>query len=110
MRVKLCDLADLKEGTMLPVGIGYTLVLAVWPQGGAPRALQGLCPHAGELLIDARFDGRTITCRAHDWAFDAMTGTCTVGGVCTLVEYPSQILGGEMFVDIEGVRPNDLRR
>ncbi|MFG1403529.1 Rieske 2Fe-2S domain-containing protein [Xanthobacter sediminis] len=110
MFVRLCALSELEEGTMLPVGIGTTLVLAVWPQGGTPRAFQGLCPHAGELLIDARFDGRSITCRAHDWVFDAATGLCTVGALCTLAEYPSRIEGGVMFVDVEDVPPNRLRR
>lgn len=91
MFVKLCDLAALKVGTMLPVGIGYTLVLAVWPVGGTPRVLQGICPHAGELLIDARFDGHALVCRAHDWVFDAASGACTHGSPCTLAAYPIQL-------------------
>ncbi|MFG1297437.1 MULTISPECIES: Rieske 2Fe-2S domain-containing protein [Xanthobacter] len=109
MYVKLCDLADLEEGAMLPVGIGYTLVLAVWPLGGEPRALQGICPHAGHLLMDARFDGRHLTCRAHDWVFDSTNGLCTVGGLCTLVEYPSQVRNGELHADLD-VHPNRLYR
>lgn len=109
MLVKLCNLSDLEEGAMLPVGIGYTLVLVVWPTGSAPRALQGICPHAGHLLMDARFDGRNLTCRAHDWVFDATNGLCTVGGLCTLVEYPSQIQDNELFADLDVV-PNKLYR
>ncbi|WP_454915273.1 Rieske 2Fe-2S domain-containing protein [Xanthobacter sediminis] len=110
MFVKLCDLSALKEGALLPVGIGTTLVLAVWPLGGTPRAFQGLCPHAGELLIDARFDGRSLTCRAHDWEFDATSGVCTVGGLCSLARYPVEIRDGEMFVEIDTVPPNRMRR
>lgn len=108
MFTKLCDAAELKEGAFLSVGIGYTLVLAVWPLGGTPRALQGICPHAGELLSDARFDGHVLTCRAHDWEFDAATGLCTVGAVCTLVEYPTEIRDGVIYVDLEGTAPNRL--
>lgn len=110
MFVKLCDVAALAEGAMLPVGIGSTLVLAVWPTGGARRVLQGLCPHAGELLIDARFDGTALTCRAHDWIFEAATGECTYGRPCTLVEYPHEVRGDEIFVDLEGITPNRIRR
>jgi len=110
MMEKLCPLDQLAEGQMRAVGIRYTLLLAVWPQGGSLRVLQGICPHAGELLIDARFDGHSLTCRAHDWIFDAASGQCTYGRPCTLAEYEHEIRDGMVFVDVEGTVPNRIVR
>jgi toluene monooxygenase system ferredoxin subunit len=103
---KACDLSELKEGKYEVVGLNRTLMLVVWPQGEQPRAYQGLCPHSREPLADARFDGKTLTCSHHDWAFNGATGACIKGKPCTLAEYPLKIEGEDVLIDTDGVTPN----
>ncbi|MFA5985576.1 MAG: Rieske 2Fe-2S domain-containing protein [Methylococcaceae bacterium] len=104
---KACDLSELKEGKYDIAAVNRVLVLLVWATGSEqPRAFQGMCPHDYEPLADARFDGTTVTCRHHDWAFNGVTGACIKGQPCTLAEYPLKIEGDEILVDTDGVVPN----
>lgn len=106
MFTKACDLSELKEGKTDVAAVERTLVLLVWPTGGKPMAFQGMCPHANEPLMDAFFNGKVIACRHHDWEFDGTTGTCIRGKPCRLAEYPLEIRGEEILVDVAGVTPN----
>jgi toluene monooxygenase system ferredoxin subunit len=106
MFAKACDLNELAEGKYDVAAVNRTLVLLVWAQGGQPRAFQGMCPHANEPLADARFDGKVLACRHHDWEFDGETGQCVRGKACKLAEYPLQIKDGEIHVDVEGITSN----
>lgn len=103
---KACDLSELIEGKYEVVGLNRTLMLIVWPTGEQPRAFQGLCPHAREPLADARFDGKTLTCTHHDWAFNGTSGACIKGKPCTLAEYPLKIEGGDVLIDTDNVIQN----
>ncbi|HEX3983327.1 MAG TPA: Rieske 2Fe-2S domain-containing protein [Acidisoma sp.] len=105
MYEKACDIAELIEGTYDVAVVQRTLLLVVWPEGGQPRAFQGLCPHAKEPLADARFEGNRIKCRHHEWAFDGTTGKCVKGKPCRLTEYPSKIEDGALMVEVEGHEP-----
>lgn len=106
MFTKACDLNELREGKYEVVAVNRTLMLILWPTGGQPRAVQGLCPHDQVPLADARFDGATLTCRHHEWEFNGATGQCIKGKPCTLAEYPLKIEGEEVFVETDGVTPN----
>lgn len=108
MFVKACDLKDLKEGSYEVAAVDRTLLLVVWPEGGTPRAFQGLCPHDLEPLADARFDGQSLFCPYHKWEFDAHTGKCIRGKKCALAEYPLEIRDGAVLVNVAGIRPNRL--
>jgi toluene monooxygenase system ferredoxin subunit len=105
---KACDLSELIEGKTDVAVVNRTLLMLIWPDGGEVHAFQGLCPHAQEPLMDARFDGKTLECHHHEWTFDGTTGNCTKGKPCALAEYPLKIEDGVVMVDIEGVDPNYL--
>jgi toluene monooxygenase system ferredoxin subunit len=106
MFTKACDFHELREGKYEVVALNRTLMVIVWPRDEQPRAYQGLCPHFREPLADARFDGKTLTCSHHDWAFAGVTGACIKGQPCTLAEYPLKIEGGEVLIDTDGITPN----
>lgn len=88
---KACDYSELIEGKYDVAVVNRTLCLIVWPEGGEPRAFQGMCPHAKEPLADARFDGKNLECHHHDWQFDGATGKCIKGKPCNLAEYPLKL-------------------
>lgn len=107
MFAKACELNEIKEGKYDVAAVNRTLVLIVWPTGSTqPRVFQGMCPHDNEPLADARFDGKTLTCRHHDWEFNGETGACIKGKPCTLAEYPVKIEDDAVWVETEGVTVN----
>ena len=108
MFTKACDENELREGKYEVVAVNRTLMLVVWPFNEKPKAFQGMCPHDREPLADARFDGKTLTCSHHDWAFNSSTGACIKGKPCTLAEYPLKIENGEVLIDTDGITPNFL--
>jgi toluene monooxygenase system ferredoxin subunit len=106
MFTKACDESELREGKYEVVAVNRTLMVIVWPTGDSPHAYQGMCPHDREPLADAHFDGTTLTCRHHDWAFKGATGTCIKGKPCLLAEYPLKVENGEVFVETDGIEAN----
>jgi toluene monooxygenase system ferredoxin subunit len=102
---KACTLDDLWEGDMTEVEVEGRTILLVWPEGSEIRAFQGVCPHQDIALSEGRFDGRTIMCRAHQWTFDARTGAGVNPSDCRLAEYPVQIAGDDILIQVDGVEP-----
>jgi toluene monooxygenase system ferredoxin subunit len=42
--------------------------------GGQFPAYDGRCPHQGAALVEGELSGAVLTCHAHHWQFDAVTG------------------------------------
>ena len=100
---KVCVLDDLWEGEMESFTVNGQELLLVCADGGVVKAFQGICPHQDIPLIEGKFDGKTVICRAHLWQFDAGTGKGINPSDCELAEYPVKIEGDDVFVDTEGV-------
>ena len=102
---KVCGLDDLWEGDMSPFVIDGQDVLLIWAEGASVRAFQGECPHQAIPLSEGAFDGKVLTCRAHQWEFDGCTGKGINPTDCGLVEYPLKIENDEVYVNVEGIEP-----
>ena len=102
---KVGTVDDLWEGEMLEVELGDHVILLVWPEAGALRAFQGMCPHQDIALAEGKFDGKVLMCRAHQWTFDVSTGAGINPGNCRLAEYPVKVDGEDILVAVEGVVP-----
>lgn len=102
---KVCSLDDLWEGDMIEAEIGDHVIVVVRPEGGEVRAFQGICPHQDIPLADGKFDGRVLTCRAHQWTFDAHTGRGINPGDCRLAEYAVKLDGDDVLISVAGVEP-----
>lgn len=100
---KACEADELWEGDMVEVEVNDHVVVLVWPNGGEIHAYQGICPHQDIPLAEGKFDGRVLMCRAHQWTFDAHTGSGINPGNCKLARYPVKVDGDTIFVDTEGV-------
>jgi len=68
---KVCALDDLWEGEMESFTVNGQEILLVCADGGAVKSFQGICPHQDIPLVEGKFDGKTVICRAHLWQFDA---------------------------------------
>ena len=71
--VDLVDADELWDGEMEVFDIGDAEVLLVKVDGQI-RAYDGLCPHQSSPLVDGRLEDNVLTCRFHEWQFDALTG------------------------------------
>jgi toluene monooxygenase system ferredoxin subunit len=101
--VEVCAVEDVWSGEMESFDVGDREVLILNVEGQL-HAYDGICPHQSMPLIDGRFEGNVLTCRAHEWSFDACTGQGINPKAECLRRYPLQILDGKVFVAIE---PND---
>jgi toluene monooxygenase system ferredoxin subunit len=64
---------DLWDGEMEAFDVDGDEVL-VLKVDGQVRAYDGICPHQGMSLVQGRLEGRVLTCFAHEWEFDVLTG------------------------------------
>lgn len=103
--VKICSLDDIWEGEMESFEVNGHEILLVGTDEGTVKAFQGICPHQDIPLIEGKFDGKAITCRAHLWQFDANNGKGLNPTDCALTEYPVKIDGNDVLVDTDGVKP-----
>lgn len=101
----ICSLDDIWEGEMSCFDVDGHEVLVVGLEGGDIRAYQAVCPHQDIPLIEGKFDGKTLICRAHHWVFDASTGVGINPEGCRLAEYPIKVEGNQVFIDTTGVAP-----
>ena len=102
---KVCSLDDLWEGEMEAFTVNQQEILLVCAEGGEVKAFQGICPHQDIPLVDGKFDGTKIICRAHLWQFDACTGKGINPDDCALAEYPVRMDGEDVLVSTDGVTP-----
>jgi len=103
--VKVCKVDDLWEGEMESFEVNGREVLVVWPNDGSICAFQGICPHQDIPLIEGKFDGKNIICRAHQWVFDGSNGKGLNPSDCRLAEYPVKVEGEDVLIETEGVDP-----
>lgn len=97
---RVCDEAELGEGTAQVVTIERKRWLVVWPTGGAPKAYRALCPHDESSLVGATFDGGLLTCPHHGWRFDGRSGACVSGQTCDPIRSaPLKIEDGGVWID-----------
>lgn len=102
---RLCSLDDVWEGEMDVFELDGHEILVCGVEGGEVRAFQAVCPHQDIPLVEGKFDGKRLICRAHQWVFDAATGIGINPGDCKLACYPIKIVDGEVYVDTAGVTP-----
>jgi toluene monooxygenase system ferredoxin subunit len=98
----LCKQRYLAEGECVPFRVGAQELLVVWPDGGQPRAFEGVCPHEGQSLVNnSDFNGRILICTVHGWVFDGRNGAGLSPAGCQLAEFPMRIVDGQVEVDLD---------
>ena len=71
--VKLCQSADLAEGTMKGVSVESREIL-VARAGGSYYAAENRCPHMGAKLSEGKLEGSVVICPRHGSQFDLKDG------------------------------------
>jgi toluene monooxygenase system ferredoxin subunit len=91
---------DLWNGEMVGVVVnGKKVVMA--NIAGAVRAYPDRCLHLGVELSRGRLVGQVLTCCAHGWQYDLLTGAGVNPANVALVCYPVRVEEGEIWVDVD---------
>lgn len=98
--IEVATLDDLWCGDMLGVEVDGEQILLVYPDGGAIRAYQGLCPHQQALLADGDLEKNILTCHGHKWQFDVTTGQGINPQNSRLRSYEVKLEGNSIYVGI----------
>ncbi len=94
----VCSLDDIWEGEMELFTVAGTDVLIVHAPGGEVRAFHPRCPHQDQSLAEGDLDGCVLTCLAHMWEFDVLTGKGVNPTGVALTSYPVKVEDGEVKV------------
>ena len=88
---KVCELGDVWEGEMDIFEVGEEEVLIVHSPGGEVRAYNPICPHQEHPLIEGELDNCVLTCSAHLWQFDVLSGKGINPTDTSLINYPIKV-------------------
>lgn len=102
---KVCTIDDVWEGEMEAFTVNGHEIVLVCAEGGAIKAFQGMCPHQDIALAEGKLDGKRLICRAHLWQFDVTTGKGVNPDDCALAEYPVRVVGDDIYVETDGIKP-----
>ncbi len=101
--LRAARLDDLWEGEMAGTLLDGVRVLLVHLEG-AVHAYEDRCAHLGVPLSRGRLEGRVLTCSAHEWQYDAVTGAGINPASTRLARLPVRIDGNDILVDVSGGR------
>jgi len=98
---RVCGVDDLWEGDMQEFQVAGGELLLLHVEGGEFRAIPVYCPHQKQRLAKGLLEGRVLTCHAHLWQFDVVTGRGINPDDAVLEGYALKVEGEEVFVDLE---------
>jgi len=88
------------EGEMEEFEVGGKEILIVHTSSGEVRAIPASCPHQEHALVEGELDGDTLTCAAHLWQFDVITGKGINPDDAELCLFAVKVENGDIFVDV----------
>jgi toluene monooxygenase system ferredoxin subunit len=101
MMTLVATLDDLWSGEMRSVKVEGQPVLLINIEGNV-RAYADRCAHQRFPLSQGRLDGCVLTCRAHEWQYDALSGAGMNPRGVALAGFPVEVREGAIWVDVSG--------
>jgi toluene monooxygenase system ferredoxin subunit len=96
---RAAELEELWDGEMAPCVVDGRKIVLV-RIGEAICAYEDRCVHLGVALSEGQLDERVITCSAHQYRYDALTGRGINPKAVCLTRYPVRIESGAIWVDV----------
>ena len=95
---EVCDMSVLEDGQITEFEIEGLEMLVV-RQGEGVTVFDRRCPHLGKKLPCENVDGN-LTCKAHQWVFDAVSGECKEKGTRAIHTYKSKVENGKVMANL----------
>ena len=92
-------LESLWEGELTSVRVDGVRVVLV-RVGDLVHAYEDRCQHLGVELSHGRLEGHVLTCSAHEWTYDVVTGRGINPKSACLKRFPVEHREGVVFVDV----------
>jgi toluene monooxygenase system ferredoxin subunit len=105
-RAALID--ELWDGEMAARTVGGRKVLLV-RLGESIHAYEDRCAHLGVALSEGQLEDRVITCSAHHYQYDALTGRGVNPRAVCLTRFPVRVEAGAIWVDAAAGRRADAQ-
>ena len=104
-KVRLCPVADVKNGEPVGVFLEQLPALAVYNVDGDIFVTDNMCTHGNAMLTDGYQDGGIIECPFHGGSFDIATGAAKAFPCQVAIKtYPVTIEDEWVCIDqLEGV-------
>lgn len=106
---RLCSLEEAWAGEMAEFDVHGTKILLIHTYEGHLTAIQAMCPHQRVPLVEGELLGSVLSCRAHGWQMDVRSGRGLNPHHAHVAVYPLRVEDGQIFVSIEGVKPQFSR-
>jgi toluene monooxygenase system ferredoxin subunit len=107
---RVAELDDLWDGEMAPCRASGRKIVLV-RHGDTVHAYEDRCAHLGVALSEGQLEQLVITCSAHQYQYDALTGRGINPAAVCLTRFPVRIDGGGIWVDgAAGTREADDER
>jgi toluene monooxygenase system ferredoxin subunit len=106
---RVCASDDIWAGEMLACEVEETQILLVRTESGELTAIQYFCPHQQVPLVDGSLEGTVLTCSAHLWEVDVLTGKGVNPEHAEIAHYPVKVEDEQVFVAVAGVTPKYSR-
>jgi nitrite reductase/ring-hydroxylating ferredoxin subunit len=94
--VEVTEADALWDGEMESFDVGDDEVLLLRVNGEI-RAYDGICPHQSASLVEGDLEAGVLTCRVHEWQFDAATGVSINPQGSCLLRHDVRVTGDGMF-------------
>ena len=94
-------LDELWDGDMAPRLVNGKKLLLV-RIGDEVRAYADRCAHLGFPLSQGKLDGGVLTCAAHHYQYDVLTGQGVNPTSVSLTRYAVRLENGEIWIDTDG--------
>jgi nitrite reductase/ring-hydroxylating ferredoxin subunit len=100
--MRVCGVADVEPGAVIPVDVEGLPRLAVYRVGDEFFCTQDMCTHGAASLGDeGDLNGYIIECTWHDGKFDVRTGqACALPCTESLRVFPVTVEGDAVFIDV----------
>lgn len=95
---EVCALSDLEEKKITEFKVGG-LGLLVVRQGDDVTVFDRRCPHLGNKLPCENVEGN-LTCKAHNWVFDAVNGECVEKGTRAIHTFDCKVEEGKVMAHL----------
>ena len=97
--VEVCRAEDIWEGELEAIRVRDSAVLLV-KLAGQIHAYDGRCPHQGATLAEGELVGSVLTCQAHHWQFDAISGAGINPRRACLKRLHLEIIEGKVWIEV----------
>lgn len=96
------NIDELWEGEMVGLTIAGRSILLIHLSDGV-HAFENRCAHLAVALDRGKLEGRTLTCPAHGWQFEACSGRGLNPTTARLKIIPVRVENGKIYVDLTEV-------